>query len=275
MKGVFHPNGGSLFRFGSGRRGDGSTGRLFGGAETVRALTRRGGSLDKVTTFSFDQLLSRFRLAARWFRPASLGLFLIFAGTAYWGVQIVRFERLNNQVGRALDTSPGAADSLLQSVAAWKDTPGVASRARGTVLEIVVNHATSVAAVAHALFDVVEASPTSSGAWQALAEIESVRGDYIDHMLDAFRMSALTGSHEGALMKQRAIFGLQHWTELPERDRDTLVRDLLATAREPQVGTQAYRTILAEKSEAEREEIRKALTVSGLAPKELLQALGV
>ena len=36
--------------------------------------------MDKVTTFSFGQLLSRFRLAARWFRPASVGLFLIFVG---------------------------------------------------------------------------------------------------------------------------------------------------------------------------------------------------
>lgn len=241
----------------------------------MRGLSPDGGSLDKVTAFSFGQLLTRFRPAARWFRPASLGLFLVFAGTAYWGVQIVRFERLNDQVGRALDTSPEAADNLLESFAAWKDTPGVAARARGTALEIVLNHPASVAAVAHALFDVVEAAPTSSGAWQGLAEIEAVRGDDMEHVLDAFRMSALTGSHEGSVMKQRALFGLKHWTALPERDRDTVVRDLLATAREPQVGTQAYRTILAEKSEAEREEIRAALTASGLATQELLQALGV
>ena len=189
-------------------------------------------------------------MAARWFRPASLGLFLIFAGTVYWGVQIVRFERLNNQVGRALDTSSEAADSLLESVAAWKETPGVASRARSSVLDIVLNHPTSVAAVAHALFDVVEASPTSSGAWQALAEIESVRGDDMDHVLDAFRMSALTGSHEGSVMKQRALFGLKHWTELPERDRDTVVRDLLVSTRDPNFATKDYRTMIATKTDA-------------------------
>jgi hypothetical protein len=231
--------------------------------------------LDKVTTFSFGQLLSRFRLAARWFRPASLGLFLIFAGTVYWGAQIVRFERLNNQVGRALDTSSEEADSLLESVAAWKQTPGVASRARSSVLDIVLNHPTSVAAVVHALFDVVEISPTSSGAWQGLAEIEAVRGDDMDHVLDASRMSALTGSHEGSVMKQRALFGLKHWTELPQRDRDTVVRDLAGTAMHPQLGAQDYRTIIAAKSEAEREEIRAALAASGLTTQDLLQALGV
>jgi hypothetical protein len=221
------------------------------------------------------KLLTQFKSAARWFRSASLGLFLIFAGTAYWGFQVVRFERLNDQVGRALDESPAAADSLLDAVSAWKDTPGVASRARGTVLDIVVNHPTSVAAVAHALFDVVEAAPTSSAAWQALAEIEAVRGDDMDHVLDAFRMSALTGSHEGSVMKQRALFGLKHWTELPQRDRDTFVRDLVATAMHPQLGAQDYRTIIAAKSEAEREEIRGVLSASGLATQQLLQALGV
>jgi len=202
-----------------------------------------------------------------------LGLLLVFAGTAFWGGQIVRFERLNNQVGRALDTSPAAADGMIESVAAWKDAPGVASRARGTVLDIVLNHPTSVAAVAHALFDVVEASPTSSGAWQALAEIESVRGDDMDHVLDAFRMSALTGSHEGSVMKLRALFGLKHWTELPERDRDTVIRDLLGTATV--FGTDGYRTIIAAKSKAERDDIRAALTASGLTTQDLLQALGV
>ena len=150
--------------------------------------------MDKVTAFSVSQLLTRLKSAARWFRPASLGLFLIFAATAYWGAQIVRFERLNDEVGRALDTSPEAADSLLEAVADWKQTPGVAARARGTVLNIVMNHPTSVAAVAHALVDVVEASPTSSAAWQGFAEIEAVRGDDIEHVLDAFRMSALSGS---------------------------------------------------------------------------------
>ena len=231
--------------------------------------------MDTVVASSVGGFLTRFRLVGRGFRAASLGLLLVFAGTAFWGGQIVRFERLNNQVGRALDTSPEAADGMIESVAAWKNTPGVASRARSTVLEIVLNHPTSVAAVAHALFDVVEASPTSSGAWQALAEVESVRGDDMDHLLDAFRMSALTGSHEGSVMRQRALFGLQHWNQLPERDRDTVVRDLLTTARLPEFRTEGYRKILEEKSEAERENIRTALTASGLATEDLLQALGV
>jgi hypothetical protein len=174
-----------------------------------------------------------------------------------------------------LDTLPEAADSLLESVAAWKNSPGVASRARSTVLDIVLNHPTSVAVVAHALFDVVEASPTSSGAWQGLAEIESFRGDDMEHVLDAFRMSALTGSHEGNIMKRRALFGLKHWAEMPERDRDIVVRDALTTAKYPEYRTEDYRTVIALKSERERDDIRAAFTTSGLADQALLQALGL
>jgi hypothetical protein len=46
------------------------------------ALTRRGGSMHQVTAFSLGKLLTQFKSAARWFRLANLGLFLIFAGTA-------------------------------------------------------------------------------------------------------------------------------------------------------------------------------------------------
>jgi hypothetical protein len=239
-----------------------------------RASHPKGGSLDKFAV-ALRGLLRITGSVARLIRPGTIGLCLIFATTAYWGVEIVRFERLNDQVGRAEDASPEAADGLLESVAAWKDMPGVASRARGTALGIVLNHPTSVAAVAHALFDVAEASPTSSAAWESLAEIEAVRGDDMDHVLDAFRMSALTGSHEGAVMKQRALFGLKHWTELPQQDRDVVVRDIAATAGVPQLSPQDYRKIFEVKSDAEREQIRAALTAVGFDSKPFLKTLGL
>ena len=102
-----------------------------------------------------------------------------------------------------------------------------------------------------------------------------MRGDDMDHVLDAFRMSELTGSHEGSVMKQRALFGLKHWTELPERDRDTVVRDLLVSTRDPNFATKDYRTMIATKTDVERDSIRAALMASGLANQDLLQALGI
>ena len=133
----------------------------------------------------------------------------------------------------------------------------------------------NISAIAHAVADIAEASPTSSGAWQTLAQLRSVRGDPMENVLTAFRMSALTGSHEGHVMKQRAIFGLEHWAEMPERDRDTVVRDLLATARLPEYRTDDYSAVIALKSREERDNIRAALTASWLADQTLMKAFGL
>jgi hypothetical protein len=108
-----------------------------------------------------------------------------------------------------------------------------------------------------------------------MAEIEAVRGDDMEHVLDAFRMSALTASHEGSVMNRRALFGLQHWTELPEQDRNTVVRDLLVTAKLPEFRTAGYRAVIARKSQPDRDGIGVAFRASGLADESLLQALGL
>jgi hypothetical protein len=83
-------------------------------------------------------------------------------------------------------------------------------------------------------------------------------------------MSALTGSHEGYYMAQRAKFGLQHWSELPDEDRRIVVRDLVGSVTE--FGFD--RNVLTGKSQMERDEIRAAVIASGRASKPLLQALG-
>ena len=82
------------------------------------------------------------------------------------------------------------------------------------------------AAIEGALDELAAVSPTSTATWQALAEIRKARGEPMERVLAAFRMSALTGSHEGYFMMQRAIFGLAHWNELPEEDRRIVVRDI-------------------------------------------------
>ena len=82
-------------------------------------------------------------------------------------------------------------------------------------------------------------------------------------------------------MMMRAIFGLEHWTELPEQDRRSVIAAVLATIKSaPQMQHRdrmmlaRYRSILANKSEAERDNIRDALVGSGLATKQALDALG-
>ena len=88
-------------------------------------------------------------------------------------------------------------------------------------------------------------------------------------------MAVLTGSHEGYHMTQRVTFGLEYWSELPEVDRRTVIRDLIGSATDAHFGPDMYFNIVAKKSQAERDEIRAAVMASGRGSKALLQALGI
>jgi hypothetical protein len=133
-------------------------------------------------------------------------------------------------------------------------------------------------AIERAVSETAEPSPTFAPGWQALAEARLAAGAPFESVLAAFRMSDLTGSHEGFVMYGRAIFGLEHWTQMPEADRPTVIRDVLAVFGP---GTpsgdflQRYREMLAAKPEVERADIRAALSASGLATQEMLRGLGV
>jgi hypothetical protein len=211
--------------------------------------------------------------------PSAVGLFVLFGVAVYGGAELVGFERVATPLiaDVVTKTVTQPVDSSMQPfVSTWVDVTGVATRARRLSLQIVLAETLDdTGAVEQALSQLAENSPTVVSAWQALAEARSARGAPMESVLAAFRMSALTGSHEGYMMMQRAVFGLEHWTELPEPERRTVIRDLLATVSAPALPVgQRYRRILAAKSAAEQDNIRAALLASG-ANKDVLQALGV
>jgi hypothetical protein len=177
---------------------------------------------------------------------------LVFAGTAYVGATIFAFQV-----------------SGVRSVSAWTNTTGVAAQARILAFQIAVATQADTAAIDNVLDEMVKASPTSAAAWQVRAAYQVAHGAPMEYVLAGFRMSALTGSHEGYYMAQRAMFGLQHWSELPEEDRRTVIRDIVGSASE--FGPDRYRNVVAAKSEPERDEIRAAVIASGRASKTLLQ----
>src|SRR5438105_15258501 len=131
------------------------------------------------------------------------------------------------------------------------------------------------AAMEGALDEIAAASPTSTATWAALADVRKRRGASMESVLEAFRMSALTGSHEGYFMLRRAMFGLEHWKVLPDADRQTVARDLLLSIG-PANGLPLarYREILKGKPEAERDSIMSTLSSSGWAGGDILLALG-
>jgi len=225
-------------------------------------------------------------MAGRKLNPAAVGLLVLFGAAAYGGAELVGFER----VATPLIADPAAEPvtqpvdrSLQPFVSAWADVTGVAARAGRLSLQIVLTETPDdTAAVEQALSQLAENSPTMVPAWQALAEARSARGAPIESVLAAFRMSALTGSHEGPMMMQRALFGLEHWAELPEPDRRTVIRDLRAIIGQASGGDHRtrlvlgrYQRILQRKPEAEREAVRDALVGSGLSTQETLRWLGV
>jgi hypothetical protein len=226
----------------------------------------------------FAQLRTEPRLTGRTVSLPALGLLVVFAVAAYGGANIIAFERLPGWVSSA----PGqSVDRLSGPISTWKNTTGVATRARTFVRDIILAKTPGdTAAIENALDEVAKASPTSVAAWQAIVAYEAARSAPMERMLAAFRMSALTGSHEAYYMARRAIFGLEHWTDLTEADRGTVVRDLLGSAEllwreEFWISSDSYRKIIAGKSPAERDDIRAAVMASGRGTKGLLQALGL
>ena len=234
-------------------------------------LHPKGGSLKHARASQFIPSGTRRRRTGAVSHLAAAGLFVLFAVIAYEGTHILTIERLE----RGVSSQPGQSiENVLGAVSKWKDTSGVATWARRLTLDIVLARSVGdPAAIENALDELVKASPTSAGAWLARAEYYRSLGAPMERVLPGFRMSVLTGSHEGYYMTERVRFGLEQWTHLPEEDRRTVIRDLVGSASE--FGPDRYRKIVARKSQAERDEIRAAVEASGRSSERLLQSLGI
>jgi hypothetical protein len=216
-------------------------------------------------------------------KPIAIAFFLVCIVTAYSGANLLVFLHGVDRVADALDsftenTQPSPAGELNSFIAKWKNTAGIADVARMQGLTVVRTVTPDdKAAIELAASEIAENSPTSSRAWQDLAQARLERGAPMESVLAAFHISDLTGSHEAPTMMQRAIFGLDHWSELPEAERQVVVRNMVATIvtiESEHMPQESYRKILAAKSEAERDQVRAALTKFGLATPAVLQALG-
>jgi hypothetical protein len=209
-------------------------------------------------------------------RPSiAVAVFLVCIITAFNGANLLLFLRGADRVVDSLISSPGSARQAGSFIANWKNTAGIADEARRLGLTVVrAETPDDKAANEAAESEIAENSPTSSRVWQDLAESRLKRGAAMESVLAAFHMSDLTGSHEGGAMMQRAIFGLEHWSALPEADRHVVIRSVAATIDTEYRPQDRYRAILATKSELERDEVRAALVEFGLATPAVLQALG-
>jgi hypothetical protein len=229
-------------------------------------LHPKGGSL-KQTRDHIPRLSGEPRVSGWAVRLLPLGLCVMFATIAYAGANIIAFERLERGA-RSLLGQP--IESISASISTWKNTAGVARRARNVALALAETK-TDAVSVESALDELVKVSPVWAAAWQTRAAYQRALGAPMERVLPGFRMSVLTGSHEGYQMTERVKFGLEYWSELPDEDRRTVIRDLVGSAAE--FGPDMYRNIVARKSQAERDDISAAVMASGRGSKELLQKL--
>ena len=201
--------------------------------------------------------------------------------TLFKGAQLVAFslniDRVETALAKASEGGSDQTDPALETlVVRWKDQPGAADLARILASELVrPERPDDNGAAEGAISDVVANSPTYDQAWLDLAELRYARGEAMANVLAAFRMSDLTGSHEGQTMVQRAVFGIEHWSILPKSDQQIAVRDILGTIDSYFKPQDRYREILAKRPDPERADIRAALIASGRVDTTVLQALGL
>jgi hypothetical protein len=123
------------------------------------------------------------------------------------------------------------------------------------------------------LSDLLAVKPSSSGYWLSLARMRLATKQDIDGVAEALEMSVLTGANEGILMWQRAEFDLMFWDILPPdvraRAAAELQDDSLAHGQ-----AALLRSIVSEKSDQQRQEIRDVLRSRGLSDK-LASLLGL
>jgi hypothetical protein len=210
--------------------------------------------------------------------PSAFGLCLVFGVTAYAGAEFLTFDTHADQV-QAMLAAPRTATTAnvvdKSALSRWTSVSGTSGEARELLLAVIRTESPDDnGAIEQAISEAAEASPAWDSEWLALTEARLASGASFQSVLAAFRMSDLTGSHEGPAMIQRAVFGLDHWAQLPAVDRRIVVRDLLASMSDEHV-ERRYRDLLAAKPGPLRDDVRDALAASGLATPQSLQALGL
>ena len=100
--------------------------------------------------------------------------------------------------------------------------------------------------------------PLSSADWLSLAGMRLVTAQPLEKVLAGFVMSSVTGPNEGAVMVQRAIFGLLQWEVLPADARRRTIGDLARATRADAIGDGAMtvaKNVLRAKSAEVRSQI--------------------
>ena len=118
------------------------------------------------------------------------------------------------------------------------------------------------------LTEILSLRPLSAERWLSLFEMRLATAEHSTKVEEAWGLSVLTGANEGYLMSERGLLGLLHWEVLPAEIQKRTASDLVA--RPPSDRRRArLRTILSEKTELVRQDIRMVLQAQGISPQGL------
>jgi hypothetical protein len=162
----------------------------------------------------------------------------------------------------------------------WAAIPGLASRALQADLTGAIDPSDLPAANRRreTLSSMLSIKPLSSLDWLWLSGMQLVTEQPMEQVLESLELSVLTGPNEGHVMAERGIFGVSLWENLSRDLKGRAALDLgpMIYPRTPAEGAQGgkFQAVLATKSEAVRNELRKALVATGISPKEIEQRLG-
>ena len=185
--------------------------------------------------------------------------------TAWRGADFIRYSL----AAQSIDTTKDPAAALT----AWAAAPGLAAPALETLLRLPVNAADADALRRRAalLAQLLAVRPIQAQSWLELAAARSSMVMPAPRIAAAFSMSEVTGPNEGAVMFQRALFGVLLWEALTPDSRAGAIRDLVGlTAFNP---TQ-FRIVLSAKPAATRAQVRAAL-IAAACPPQRIEAIGL
>jgi hypothetical protein len=162
-----------------------------------------------------------------------------------------------------IDSSKKRAEARM-----WTSVPGVASTAWQAATADKINPSDLTAANdrREALSALLSIKPLSSYLWLVLSGMELATALPMEEVLDALRLSALTGPNENYVMVERGILGLSLWEDLSADLKRRVAVDLTA---ERITENPNFRPALASKPQEVRNELRTALLAGGLPLKDV------
>jgi hypothetical protein len=176
----------------------------------------------------------------------------------------------------SIDSSQKRADSsqkLAKFVNSWSSAPVVASRALQADLTYQIPPSDQKAADhrRQTLSALASIEPLSSSNWLSLSGLQLITDQPMEQVFDSLELSMLTGPNEGYLMAQRGIYGVSLWERLSPDLKRRVSADLTVDEY-PDI--QKIRAFVSTQPEALRNDLREALTATGLSPKEIERRLG-